>query len=207
MQPGQIAFLWIDWPAFHDWLERWAPLAEWGVAVGTIGLAIATYAVARSARAEARAVSGEATLLSEQSQALLRAYVYPEMSGAWLDDATTQYRTELGGGFANRVLPLRNGGPGIALNVEGHVRRGTGGEQIALDAGSIAPGDSALARAEREIESGWAGWSGTWQGEISYTDLNDDRWITRFTIAVSAESQIVIRHAPPSLLPTESVAT
>jgi hypothetical protein len=83
MQPGQIAFLWIDWPAFHDWLERWAPLAEWGVAVGTIALAAATYAVARSARAEARAVSGEATLLTEQARALLRAYVYPEASTEW----------------------------------------------------------------------------------------------------------------------------
>jgi hypothetical protein len=38
------------------------------------------------------------------------------------------------------VRPGRNGGPGVALNVEGHVKRATEGDRIALFAGSIAPG-------------------------------------------------------------------
>jgi hypothetical protein len=129
MQPEQIAFLWIDWPAFHDWLDRWAPLAEWAVAAGTIGLAIATYAVARSSRVEAKAVRAEATQLTEQAQVSLRAYVYPESSAEWAWGGGDW------GGYRDRVLPLRNGGPGVALNVNGQVRRGTQGEQIALYAG------------------------------------------------------------------------
>jgi hypothetical protein len=202
MQPEQIAFLWIDWPAFHDWLDRWAPLAEWAVAAGTIGLAIATYAVARSARAEARAVSTEATQLTEQAAASLRAYVFPESSAEWVWDITG-YTTGVPSGVS-RTLPLRNGGPGVALNVNGHVRPGTQGGQIALYAGSIAPGDSMLARPARDIEGGWGGWAGTWHGELSYGDLNGDLWITRFTIAVSQDRQIVVEHEPPSRVPAEA---
>jgi hypothetical protein len=193
VQPDQIAFLSIDWPAFHDWLDRWAPLAEWAVAAGTIGLAIATYAVARSARAEAQAVSTEATQLTEQAQASLRAYVYPESTAEWAWGAR-----EWAEGFRDRVLPLRNGGPGVALNVGGHVDRGTEGERIELYAGSIAPGHTINARPARQIEGGWGSWDGTWHGELRFGDLNDDHWITHFTITVGAGGgQIVVQHEPP----------
>jgi hypothetical protein len=112
---------------FHDWLERWAPLAEWGVAIGTAALAIATYVLAKRAKEEAAAVRAEAEQVAAQGAAALRAHVYPETTAEW----AWGWR-EWGEGNRDRVLPLRNGGPGVALNVEGHVRRGTDGERITL---------------------------------------------------------------------------
>ena len=65
------------------------------------------------------------------------------------------------------MLPLRNGGPGVALNVEGQVRLGTQGEVSRFYACSIAPALGGCQHPRRGVR---------------YSDLNDDRWITRFTI-------------------------
>jgi hypothetical protein len=173
----------IDWSGFHDWLERWAPLAEWGVVLGTLGLAAATVWLASRTNKAAEA----------QGAAALRAHVYPETTAQWA------WGTEGGAsGLGQRVLPLRNGGPGVAINVEGQVRRGTEGERIALYAGSIAPGHIINARPAVQIEGGWGAWAGTWHGELHYGDLNGDRWTTRFTIAQGEGNQIVVEHESPA---------
>jgi hypothetical protein len=43
----------------RGWLERWAPLPEWLVAIGTGALALATYALAKRARGEVDAIREE----------------------------------------------------------------------------------------------------------------------------------------------------
>jgi hypothetical protein len=193
-----VFVLWIDWSAFHDWLERWASLAEWAVAAGTFALAIATFVLARRARDEAAAVRDEATRVAEQAVASLRAYVYPESTAEWtLGNAPGGYTTGVSSGIGNKVLPLRNGGPGIALNVEGDIRAGTQGETFAIYAGSIAPGQPLVARLARAIEGGWGAWAGTWHGALRYGDLNDDYWTTRFTLT-TREGQLVFEHEPPA---------
>jgi hypothetical protein len=181
---------------FHDWLERWAPAAEWGVVIGTLALAAATVWLARRTNKAAEAAQAEAAQVAAQGAAALRAYVYPESSAEWAW-SITGYTSEIGGGLGQRVLPLRNGGPGIALNVDGHVRRGTEGERIELYAGSIAPGHLIDARPATQIEGGWGSWAGTWRGELRYGDLNNDRWITYFTIMIGSGNQIVVQHEPP----------
>jgi hypothetical protein len=143
----------IDWSGFHDWLERWAPLAEWGVVLGTLGLAAATVWLASRTNKAAEAAQAEAMQVAAQGAAALRAHVYPETTAQWA------WGTEGGAsGLGQRVLPLRNGGPGVAINVEGQVRRGTEGERIALYAGSIAPGHIINARPAVQIEGGWGAW-------------------------------------------------
>lgn len=183
----------LDWSGFHDWLERWAPLAEWGVAAGTFALAVATFVLARRVRDEAAAVRDEATRVAEQAVASLRAYVYPETSIEWA------WNLDMVGGtvLRDKALPLRNGGPGVALNVTGHVRRGTEGDPIALYVGSIAPGQAINARLAHPIEGGWGGWAGTWLGDLLYGDLNGDQWTTGFTITLR-DGQLVVEHEPPT---------
>jgi hypothetical protein len=182
------------WSGFHDWLERWAPLAEWGVAAGTAALAVATFVLAKRAREEAAAVRAETEQISAQVAAALRAYVYPETTAEWVWGAAQP--------FGRRVLPLRNGGPGLALNVEGHMRRGTEGEHIALYAGSIAPGRALDARPAVQIEGGISGVV-TWHGELRYGDLNGDQWTTRFTIGQGEGNQIVVEHESPARVETD----
>jgi hypothetical protein len=79
-----LAVLALTRERLHDWLERWAPAAEWGVALGTLALAIATAWLARRTRqeaaavaTEARAVERQAELLSKQLIASQRPVVYP----------------------------------------------------------------------------------------------------------------------------------
>jgi hypothetical protein len=179
----------------HEWLERWAPLAEWGVAVGTAALALATYALAKRASEEATAVRAEAEQLAAQGAAALRAYAYPETTAEWAWGAG-----EWGEGRRDRVLPLRNGGPGVALNVGGHFQAGTQGRHTTLYAGSIAPGQAFNARPATPIEGGWASWVGSYHCELSYSDLNNEHWTTRFTITVGEDYQIVAEHQPPERL-------
>ena len=45
----------------HDWLDRWAPLAEWGVAIGTILLAGATVFLAHRVRQQVKVESEQLT--------------------------------------------------------------------------------------------------------------------------------------------------
>jgi hypothetical protein len=176
----------MDWSGFHDWLEQWAPLAEWSVAAGTLALAIATFVLARSAQAEAAAVRDEATRLAEQAMASLRAYVYPESDAEWARGWGSWL------GRTNDALPLRNGGPGVALNVEGRVRW-PDGAQLALYGGSIAPGQAAMARPASPVSQGWINAS----GELRYADLNGDRWVIPFKIKAGEGGQLVIEHEVP----------
>jgi hypothetical protein len=76
--------------------------------------------LARQARREASAVADESKqvaeqvkLQREQAELNLRAYVYPSTPAGWASGRADWQDRRLG------VLPLKNGGPGIALNVEG----------------------------------------------------------------------------------------
>jgi hypothetical protein len=54
----------------RGWLERWAPLPEWLVAIGTGALALATYALAKGAKAEVGAVRDELDVSRQTLQAV-----------------------------------------------------------------------------------------------------------------------------------------
>ena len=175
---------------FHDWLERWAPLAEWGVAIRTAMLALATVWLASRTKEAADAAREEVTQIAEQGRATLRAYVYPEATHEWA------WGRGSSGDLRDKVLPLRNGGPGVALNVEGQVQMGTEGMVITLYASSIAPGQAINARLAQPVSGRWGAWQWTWHGELRYGDLNGDFWTT-FRVSVK-EGQLVIEHESPS---------
>src|SRR5436309_14316250 len=63
--------------SFHGWLDRWAPLADWVVAGGTLTLAIATFVLARRARQEGENVRADVELQREAMEQGSRAYVFP----------------------------------------------------------------------------------------------------------------------------------
>jgi len=175
---------------FHRWLERWAPAAEWGVAIGTAALAVATLVLVRHARDEVAAVRQEATHLADQAVRSLRAYVYPESDVEWalgLNEEAT---------YRHQWIPLRNGGPGLALNVRGEFVNGAGAP-VSLYAGSIAPGRAEKARAATPVADGWAGA----RGELRYDDLNGEAWVTHFAISVGDNNALVVEHEPPEREP------
>lgn len=184
-----IATLPLVLASFHDWLERWAPLADWGVAIGTALLAFATFVLARSARDEASAVRDEARRVALQAEAALRAYVYPEAIADWAQDR------DIWAGRRNDSLPLRNGGPGLALNVKGKVGwPGREGQGRDLYGGSIASGQSAVGRLAFPADAGWNGAV----GHLRYSDLNGDDWETHFTITHGEGGQDVVDHDAPA---------
>jgi hypothetical protein len=168
---------------FQAWLDDWAPLAEWAVALGTIILAFVTFLLSRQAKGEVKAVR-------EQMETALRPVVFPVTPADWA----------MGGGVMTarrkRLLPVANGGPGVALNVRGCVmrRRDRGGvDEALLVAGSIGPG----AEQDARLEPYWDGWDGT-IGYLRYADLHDDEWITDFTCSAGdGDRDVSISAAPP----------
>jgi hypothetical protein len=187
----------ITWSGIRGWTDRWTSLAEWLVAAGTLGLAAATYWLARRAREEAQAVRKESDRLGDQARAVLRAYVYPESSAEWAQ-ARGEW-TSVGNQWA---LPLRNGGPGLALNVAGSIKVEGVEDTTPLVAGSIASGRTLNARPAAPV----AGW-GKVSGELRYRDLNGDEWVTRFRMLMSEgeSGQLYAEHDPPELVASDGV--
>jgi hypothetical protein len=182
----------ITWPGIRGWLHDWAPLADWLVAAGTGLLAIATFRLARRAGQETEAVRKESDRLGEQARAALRAQVYPESSAEWAQGSGEW------AGETSRKLPLRNGGPGLALNVTGSITIEGIDSTTPLYAGSIAPGGTLNARPPAPLAAGW----GKVSGELRYNDLNGDEWVTRFRMRMSEgeSGQLYAEHDPPELL-------
>jgi hypothetical protein len=180
------------WSGIRGALDDWAPLADWLVAIGTGALAAATFTLAKRAREEAQAVRKESERLGEQARAALRAEVYPESSAEWAQGSGEW------AGETSRKLPLRNGGPGLALNVTGTVTfEGVEG-RTPLYAGSIAPGGTLNARPRAPLTAGW----GKASGELRYSDLNGDEWLTRFRMRMSEgeSGQLYVQHDPSELV-------
>ena len=165
------------------WLTTHPAYADWGVAVGTFALALATVVLAGQTRSETKKVA-------EQAIANLRAFVYPEGSAEW-----AQARGEWAGVGNQWALPLRNGGPGLALNVSGTARWPATKTETTLMAGSIAPGARFNARPAAPVTGGWA----DSVGELRYSDLNGDKWVTRFKLKLGDGNQLYAEHEPPEL--------
>jgi hypothetical protein len=165
---------------FHGWLIQWAPAADWGVAIGTASLALATMLLAIHAKREARAVAEEADLVKQslafqqdQARAALRPYVYPSAPAAW-SDGTGPYA-----GRWQEVLPTRNSGPGIALNVRGHVM--IDAAEIRLTQATLGPAETFDLRLEWQGFSQTEGWLDA-KGSLFYEDAVGRRWRTDFVV-------------------------
>lgn len=177
---------------FRHGLDETAALASWAVAAGTLILALATFELASRAREEAEAVRKEAVevgsqvqLQREQMEAATRAYVYASIPADWA-----------AGIRRNESLPLKNGGPGLALNVRGRAVWNTApGAWIVVEiyASSIAPNDDVHARLSRVLAGGWQDSTGF----VRYGDLNGDDWVTYFRFDLGEGNQLVGEHLQP----------
>jgi hypothetical protein len=144
----------------REFLDRWAPAAEWGVALGTGLLAIATAYLARKARDEAKAVRADADAVSrsvvlqeQQIAAALWPNVYPVAPVDWVN------RQGRWAEFGDRLIVLKNAGPGVALNVRGKAFLAPGGVgpyTREIVAGTIAPGEDVDVRVTPFATAVWA---------------------------------------------------
>ena len=170
--------------AFRAWLGRWAPLAEWVVAIATGALALATFNLARRAREEAKNVADDVRAQKDQMKLGLRAYVFPRQLSSQ--------------GPAATLALIVNGGPGMAVNVRGTVYWPNSGAGVAHTSIEIY-GESLAPSAEREIQLNRAlndfpdGF-----GFLRYSDLNGDEWLTDFKVRASPDRP-VFEHQPPEL--------
>jgi type II secretory pathway pseudopilin PulG len=179
--------------SFHGWLDRWAPLADWVVAAGTLTLAIATFVLARRARQEGDNVRADVELQREAMEQGSRAYIFPHAPWDWAS----------GSGFWSTTspqsrLPLKNGGPGLARNVHGKVYWDNDGQRssftfVTLFGSSIGPGDEIQARLSASAGAGWAGA----EGYVLFTDLANVEWITEFKFTLGDGNQLDAHHEAP----------
>jgi hypothetical protein len=152
-----------------DWVEMTA-IATFALAAVTLGLVVVTILMVRKAGAEIE-------LERQRLEDAAKPRVFPAPAQGW---GTEAYRGDALGGQYRTVLPVTNGGPGVALNVKAQLRWGNGeqlvGEKIAT---SLGPSESRelLIRWQRE-EPQW----GQLRGLLHYTDIAGALWQTRFRI-------------------------
>jgi hypothetical protein len=141
--------------------------ADWAVAAGTGALALATFWLAWQARKEAATVREQVTLQAEQLAASERPAVYPITPHDW--------STSLGDG--GRWLAFRNGGTGIARNVQGRIWWHVEGGEARLLGQTLGAGDHA--RLWLDGQKGIARWFGA-EGYVVYEDVRGVEWQSRF---------------------------
>jgi hypothetical protein len=186
---------------FHEWLDRWAPLAEWAVAGGTILLAVATFILAKQATREAKKVGDQVTLQREQMERATLPYLYPSTPRGWArGEVEWQDRQSAG-----PLLPMKNAGPGPALNIEGEVywpNEGDGASwrTVKLYGGTVAPGESGEAR----LAGAFSGWPGG-KGYLKCTDLSGGIWLTEFEYVQGDSGQLVGKHSSPEKINEEVI--
>jgi hypothetical protein len=157
------------------------------VALGTLALAFGTVFLALQARNEARAVKRESqqiaeqvTLQREQMESAQRPYVIPFADPDW------SWKDGLGRYNQDRwkyLLPVKNAGPGAALNVQGALNFGPpSGVTAPIIRTNLAAGDKEDLRLHVEAEwSQGVDWKSV-AGWLDYEDAQGGRWRTEFRI-------------------------
>jgi hypothetical protein len=141
---------------------------DWAIGAPTIALAVLTGLLALATFVMARQSRAQVALEKERIEAAQQPHVFPAGSIDW-SDGTGSYA-----GRRNEVIPLKNGGLGIARNVTGRLHFPDGG-YIALVSITItiAPGDT------QDVRFNWAGEArgGSWadaRGFLRYEDVNGE---------------------------------
>ena len=130
-------------------------------------------------------------LQREQMEESTRPVVYPNCTHEFTSGTSPPYDV-----YRLHLLPLKNGGPGIALNVRG-VCFVPGSPEIRIEiaGGTIAAGDTLDARLETPLSSGWNGV----KGMVRYEDIEGQLWGTQFTFGRGG-GQLTCSHDPPERL-------
>lgn len=144
----------------------WALAATVGTAFGTTALAYVTWRLGQSATLDAAASRRLAELAEADQDAAYVPYVYPLLTDEWLESENV----------AGNEIPIRNGGRGVALNVEGQIYWMAISENTPLVGTTIASGDRVSIRTVKSVEA----WDDA-HGYLAYSDVLGRRWQTRFS--------------------------
>ena len=151
------------------------------VGLGTLALAGFTYWLGKSARAEGSQVAAQVKIERERLDAESRPYVVPAPDPEWL----TPDNPVAGGWSGNDgwkgSLPVKNVGPGAALNIQATLRFGPpSGVTANTLPTSVGPGE------REDLLVHWAAPSSIpWQhveGTLDFEDIGGSRWQTHFRI-------------------------
>jgi hypothetical protein len=168
------------------WLSRatgesfnWEVASATATAYGTLALAFVTWRLVASTRADAAGTLRVARLAEQDAEARLRPCVYP-FSNRYLEPV---YEA-MGDPGHLLVLPLQNGGQGLALNVTGRVYWASGNAALATT--TLAAGDNV----ELPLRSDVPVDQGEIWGELEYRDIRGRSWQTRFTIEIGPDGKL-----------------
>jgi hypothetical protein len=164
-----IGYLAAEDPATFDWDAAVAA----GIAYGTLALALVTWRLVASARQDAAGTLQLARLTEEEGRVRVTPFVYPWADPEWLGKTAG----------IGTTLPFRNGGQGVALNVTPHIYWASADAAVAPT--TLAAGEATWMYSRDYIPS----WEDTW-GTVTYTDLLDRKWETRFKVEKKPDGQI-----------------
>jgi hypothetical protein len=178
------------------WSFGWDALAAIGTLIlagVTVRLAKSTSRLAEQAQNEARAVKDNSSVVKEQVQlqreqieAAQKPLVVPAPQHGWTD-GKAPYGGPISAAPWADVLPVKNVGPGAALNVTGHIDFGptfgdTPDGRVRLVSTSLASSESQDLRLDwREAPN--TDWSSA-TGKLDYEDVAGGRWETFFDVDV-----------------------
>lgn len=197
------------------------------VAIGTLALAAVTLVLVLITRSSVSAASKQIEFERKRADAAQWPRAFPAPSSEW-----TASRGNYAGLGSSHVLPVKNGGTGVALNVSGELDfTGQGGRMVRFVTTSIAPGDGvdlqiewprapapapsapghpAVYHADAEVEKNWTKVG----GHLTYQDIAKGHSLTRFTIETEGgrgyrrvwvhETELVQRGDGKTLVPPES---
>jgi hypothetical protein len=157
------------------------------VGLGTLALAGFTYWLGRSARQEGTQVANQVELERERLEREQQPWIVlaPDPDWAWGQGAG-----RYGGNIWMERFPVKNIGPGAALNVKGVLSWGPpSGVFVELLATSVGAGD------REDLRVHWdAGQREDWrrvEGKLDYDDIHGGRWRTTFVIETKGQARSV----------------
>jgi hypothetical protein len=151
----------------------WNAAAAAATAYGTLALALATGGLVASTREDVSGTLKLARLAERERDATIIPCVYPYFNRHWVNETSGHLRS----------FPFQNGASGIALNVTGHLYYPSGDR--ALSSTTLAPGDSVWIEFRGEVPS----WDEIY-GYVTYLDILERRWETRFMISMGPDERI-----------------
>jgi hypothetical protein len=154
--------------------------ANWSVAIGTIAVAVATLALAWVTRRSVRTATDELRLERQRLTAAQWPRVFPNPPLTWSEGAPPYNQDPRP--WAS-VLPVKNAGPGVALNVRARLDwSAPAGVHVESVPTSLAPDDSADLRINWGVQprTDWADVSGA----LTYSDITGAVWQTHFHVSI-----------------------
>lgn len=174
-----------DWPS----VSSTATLGDLLVGFGTLALAWFTFGLGRAAQSEGLAVRAQVELEQARMDREREPYVVPAPDPGWSVSEGEGKPGHTSGEWLD--LPVKNVGPGAALNVRGILKWAPGvapyafpGVRADILPTSLGPGE------REELRINWPG-SGrvSWkrvEGTLDYEDVLGNSWRTQFVVAEEA---------------------